>query len=287
MGKKKGFTLIELLVVIAIIALLLAILMPALAKVKKVAQDVVCRSNLKQWSLIWAIYTQENNGKFPFVASGPQPRGQWINPMRKEWETELGILRCPSAAKYINFDDPYPHGSYTSTYEMENANTGGLIEKCSYGLNVWAYSQGPIDPTDTSTPPPNGFPFKAPASNFWRSIDVRNSSNIPLFMDSMWRGALPNYYDSGVGNMAMPDVENETNDWKNGGKGVAGGIRHVAMPRHGSGSKAGTNVLFMDLSAKHVNIKEMWTLKWHKNFNTGGYLTEAVWPAWMDKYTEP
>ena len=45
--KKKGFTLIELLVVIAIIAMLLAILMPALSKVKKIAQRVVCGTNLK------------------------------------------------------------------------------------------------------------------------------------------------------------------------------------------------------------------------------------------------
>ena len=45
--KKKGFTLIELLVVISIIAMLLAILMPALGKVKKMAQRLVCGTNLK------------------------------------------------------------------------------------------------------------------------------------------------------------------------------------------------------------------------------------------------
>ncbi len=47
MKKKKGFTLIELLVVIAIIAMLLAILMPALGKVKKLAMRLVCGTNLK------------------------------------------------------------------------------------------------------------------------------------------------------------------------------------------------------------------------------------------------
>ena len=62
---KKGFTLIELLVVIAIIALLLAILMPSLAKVKMKARSIVCMSNMKQQSLIFTLYTNDNDGRYP------------------------------------------------------------------------------------------------------------------------------------------------------------------------------------------------------------------------------
>jgi len=61
-NEQRGFTLIELLVVIAIIALLVAILMPALQRVKKQAKAVVCQSNLKQWGTIFAMYTDDNNG---------------------------------------------------------------------------------------------------------------------------------------------------------------------------------------------------------------------------------
>ena len=57
----RGFTLIELLVVIAIIALLLAILMPALQAVKEQAQEISCRSNLKQVGLIIYLYLQDND----------------------------------------------------------------------------------------------------------------------------------------------------------------------------------------------------------------------------------
>jgi prepilin-type N-terminal cleavage/methylation domain-containing protein/prepilin-type processing-associated H-X9-DG protein len=63
--EKKGFTLVELLVVIAIIAVLLAMLMPALSKVRTIAEEATCRSNLKQYALGGAMYNNDNNSKFP------------------------------------------------------------------------------------------------------------------------------------------------------------------------------------------------------------------------------
>ncbi len=62
--KKKGFTLIELLVVIAIIAMLLAILMPALNKVKKIAQRVVCATNAKGLGTAQAVYANDYDDMF-------------------------------------------------------------------------------------------------------------------------------------------------------------------------------------------------------------------------------
>ncbi len=61
MKGRKGFTLIELLVVIAIIAILLAILLPALNRVKEQGKRAVCLHNLKQLSLAWIMYADENN----------------------------------------------------------------------------------------------------------------------------------------------------------------------------------------------------------------------------------
>jgi prepilin-type N-terminal cleavage/methylation domain-containing protein len=102
--RKKGFTLIELLVVIAIIAILAAILLPALARAREAARRAACQNNLKQWGIIFKMYSGENKDYFPPMsnlylftldpqAQNPSPEYRVIFP---EYLTDPNIARCPS-----------------------------------------------------------------------------------------------------------------------------------------------------------------------------------------------
>jgi prepilin-type N-terminal cleavage/methylation domain-containing protein/prepilin-type processing-associated H-X9-DG protein len=121
MGKRAGFTLIELLVVIAIIALLMSMLMPALNRAKNQAQAAACLSNLHQWGIVWKLYIDDQDGKFPETLG-------WIEPTEPYWK-DRGLLLCPSATK--------SQGGRGGKFHAWQGSWEGKPLLGSYGLNFW------------------------------------------------------------------------------------------------------------------------------------------------------
>ena len=106
--KKKGFTLIELLVVIAIIAMLMAILMPALNKVKRLAQRLICGTNVKGIGTAMQVYANDYDDEFPIQFPNADPEHRWAENGNtrywyepdKDW-SEGGLTVTVSASLYL------------------------------------------------------------------------------------------------------------------------------------------------------------------------------------------
>lgn len=280
MAKQKGFTLVELLVVIAIIALLMSILMPALAHVREQARTVVCLTNLKQWGLISALYTENNDGKF---WSGLHSTGYWWpyqleDQLKNRKENQLWF--CPTAQK-PRFDE-----SGTMVHNLNIFNAWGIY-KGTQTCNVTGrtYSSGPngiagsysINGYVLTIPITANFEGGVPATDGWRSPNVSGAANAPLFIDALRFDLWPQ--------PTNPPADYEYSAWTGGAQW---NMARCCINRH-----AGfVGCAFLDFSARKVGLKEVWTLKWHRSFNTAGPWTKAGdvrpedWPKWLRRFPD-
>ncbi len=172
MTRRKGFTLIELLVVIAVIAVLMAILMPALSRVKKQAQSVACMSRLKSWGLIYKLYTDDYAGSFP-LGWGKDESTQWLVCMRSYYNNEKEMLLCPTAKRLVL------GASDTGTWKAWERTLDGANYIGSYGNNSWTDNMS----ADRGT---------GQKEWFWKTTqNIPNASNVPVLGDSTWHDAWP------------------------------------------------------------------------------------------------
>lgn len=244
--KKKAFTLIELLVVIAIIAMLLAILMPALGKVKEKAKSVVCRNNLKQISLGFVMYAMENNDhamnfnhdpdKYWFYELAPflGDSGMQENDGR---EKQMKISLCPSASKVV--DESAGGGWGDAKHAWDYKGIAG-----SYGLNLWMLPKGSGYAGYESTLP------GLEGNSYKRLSEAKQDT--PLVTDSIWVGSWPYDQDAPPSDLIAGDGTHK--------EGLFMG--RFCIDRH----DMKVNVGFVAGHADTVKLEELWTLKWHKSF---------------------
>jgi type II secretory pathway pseudopilin PulG len=247
--------LVELLVVIAIIALLMAILLPTLSKVKRQAKAVACRSNLKQLGSIFLMYAHDNNGCMPITSR------RWPETLRLLSYKRNKLLFCPMAIEFESEGGRHPFAAYLAF----SFGTDYYCGYGSYGMNGWVCN------------PPREIminPFGLPTSNNWRRISVRGTTNIPLLLDGMWIDSYP------AATNIPPPVDGYQCKWWDPGISKHKQMSIFCINRH----NRFMNGVFLDFSVRKVGLKKLWKLKWHRNFDLNAPTPE--WPDWMEEFAD-
>jgi len=278
----KGFTLIELLVVIAIIALLMAILMPALQRVRKQARGVTCQANLKQWGVVVSTYMAENDGLLPWWTTSRESGYGWY------WGERLGFH---DGSRWVEYDPPrWSTGKYrrilTCPAASTPANTTGKGNAVGGTFLAWGLG---LHAEPKTNPVLRGYgsygcnpgvgdnPEVSWGSNL-RAWDMKYPANVPVLMDSatlfgtVFDFAPPPPFDAIPTWTPVP--------WDN--------LNSFCMNRH----DGCVNGVFLDGSVRAVGLKELWTLKWWPVFDTAGPWTKRGgvrpedWPQWMRRFKD-
>ncbi|MHC4560099.1 MAG: hypothetical protein ACYS80_22665 [Planctomycetota bacterium] len=270
MYKRRALTQIEVVVIIIVVVLMVVVgaatlFMLSQRGVREHARSIACRNQLRQWGLIFKLYIDDNDYSF-FNGEGRSNGFWWIEPLQPYFHDNLHILQCPVATI------PYTEGGQNPFGAWELDDVSG-----SYAPNGWI-----CNPKQGKTELHN----RGPIENYWRGFkeEVRAPNNIPLLLDSMWYEAWSRQTDE------PPSDEDWLKDKVNPGemKANQNEMRRFCLNRH----EGHINAVFLDYSTRQVGLKELWTLKWHRSYNTAGPWTldggvkPSDWPEWMRRFRD-
>jgi prepilin-type processing-associated H-X9-DG protein len=226
------------------------------------------------------MFTEDNEGRFMRgwwgygATPGPFHTDYWMEAVRPYYGNNHSLRCCPEAVIPGTEIGLGPYGG-NGTF----VGWGAFPGECGQASNWWA----PVTACDYGSYGMNAWlcdpPRDAPifqshnvAKNNWRIANVAGAGNIPLLTDSQWVDQWPDATDQ------VPEYDGEP--W---GDAYWNGMLRICMNRH-NGS---VNNVFLDGSARKVGLKELWTLKWHREYDTCGPWTTCGgvepndWPEWM------
>jgi prepilin-type N-terminal cleavage/methylation domain-containing protein/prepilin-type processing-associated H-X9-DG protein len=242
--RKAAFTLVELLVVIGIIALLVAILLPALTKARVAANRVACASNLRQIGIAYGMYINENSGWGPTIVYINQQPGRtfdsdWrylLSPFLGEkrthstnlWAMSTLMSRCPSFERAA-----YGHvahglgGTWWAQYNRWHLNSSG-------------------NPGMFHDPPTRQL-------KYGRIRSTINGSHARILIGESQNHDI--YFPAPVAEPMLHTYRSSPNGWSTGGKDWADGWPNAGAPRRHGGM---ANYMFHDFHVESLRPEDAW-----------------------------
>jgi len=262
----QGFTLIELLVVIAIIAILAAMLLPALSRAKAKAQQIRCVGNVKQLTTAAFMYYSDTGALLTY--SDPSyANGVWMATLIQQYSKVDEVRQCPVAAS--------TNSPPSANYGANNGDTGtadrswwrpstmssGLVKifAGSYAYNGWMYGDKQA----------KGAAATYDQYLFRKESAIQRPTQTPVFADAMWVDAWPMMTDS------------TGTDLYNGLYASQAGIGRFMIARHGSSSASaaprnytgpranmpGSTVMGLaDGHAEVAKLRDLFNYYWHVDY---------------------